>query len=82
LGTPVGVVPASLPGREGEFLRCRSLEGDCVGFAEVWWQRIGGTIESKLDAPFNAYQLGLSLRGAPVEVDFRVPKDRENLSQC
>jgi len=80
-GTPVGVVPASLPGREGEFLRCRSLEGNRVGFAEVWLQGIGCAVERKLDAPFDAYRLGLSLRGAPVEVDFRVPEDRENLSQ-
>ena len=34
-GTPVGVVPASLPGRKGRFLGRRVLKGNCVGLAVV-----------------------------------------------
>ena len=44
LRMPVGIVPASQPGRKGEFLCRRLLKGNCVGLAEVWGQGIGGVV--------------------------------------
>ena len=59
LGTPVGVVPASLLGRKGEFFCRRLLKGDCVRLAEVWGQGIGRVVERELNAPFDAHGLQL-----------------------
>ena len=71
-GTPVGVVPASQPGRKGKFLCRRLLEGDCVRLAVVWGQMVGCIVECELDAPFDVHRLGF--QGAPIEVNFRVPE--------
>jgi len=58
-GTPVGIVPASPPGRKGKFFWSRHLKGDCVRLAMVLGQRIGCVVERKLAAPFDAHRLGL-----------------------
>ena len=57
-GAPVGVVPASLPGRKSEFLGRLPLKGDYVRLAMVWGQRVGRIVMRKLDAPFDAHGLG------------------------
>ncbi len=56
--TPVGIVPVSLPGHKGKFLCCHLLKGDCVWLVEVLGQGVGCIVERKLNASFNAYQLG------------------------
>jgi len=58
LRTPVGIVPASLPGCKGKLLRRRLLKGDCVWLVEVWGQGVGCIVERELNASFDAHRLG------------------------
>jgi hypothetical protein len=56
--TPVGIVPASLPGRKGKFLCRHLLKGNCVRLMEDLGQGVGCIVECKLNAAFDAHRLG------------------------
>ena len=78
LGASVGVVPACLPGGNGEFFGARFLKGDGVGLLVARWPGGCGVCSGEVDAAADARDRGLG--GAPFKLDLG-SRGGEGLSQ-